>query len=186
MTTARERYRDYRLFFAVAGLGDYREVVEAERVRGLDVCLLSGCDTRLQFRTVRGYCGYHGQGMRALMNQARHDVLYEEDAGYRERWDAERRAHDAERRAMQSEHLRRSAAVRAWSSVLSLFQFNLCAWCGRAMGEDISVDHIVHVSKGGSDDFENLQAVHRGCNSQRGNRVASRSAEEARELEGWR
>ena len=52
----------------------------------------------------------------------------------------------------------------------------VCHLCGRRIGRTAnansaagaSVDHLVPVSCGGSDDLSNLAAAHRGCNSSRG------------------
>ena len=48
-----------------------------------------------------------------------------------------------------------------------------CALCGgriRQIDSTVHVDHIIPQSKGGTDDRENLQAVHGRCNSAKGNR----------------
>jgi 5-methylcytosine-specific restriction endonuclease McrA len=34
-----------------------------------------------------------------------------------------------------------------------------------------TIDHVVPISKGGIDTFENVKSAHRSCNSRRGNRV---------------
>lgn len=43
-----------------------------------------------------------------------------------------------------------------------------CAYCGAA--EDLSVDHIIPISKGGSDEEANLQCLCLPCNLRKGNR----------------
>lgn len=43
-----------------------------------------------------------------------------------------------------------------------------CAECGAF--ENLTIDHIVPVSKGGSDDLDNLRFLCRGCNSKKGDR----------------
>jgi diadenosine tetraphosphate (Ap4A) HIT family hydrolase len=49
-----------------------------------------------------------------------------------------------------------------------------CQLCGVSHTDrQIDVDHIVPVSKGGSNDFSNLQALCRKCNAQKGNRDAT-------------
>jgi 5-methylcytosine-specific restriction endonuclease McrA len=47
-------------------------------------------------------------------------------------------------------------------------QNNKCALCGKPMGEDMTVDHMIPVSKGGSNKRENLQLVHEMCNKEKG------------------
>lgn len=47
-----------------------------------------------------------------------------------------------------------------------------CGLCGGDVDPgDISIDHIIPRSKGGPTTMENLQVVHRVCNSRKGNRV---------------
>lgn len=46
-----------------------------------------------------------------------------------------------------------------------------CPQCGNNTLEELTIDHIVPVSKGGSDDVENLQILCKSCNSRKGNRL---------------
>jgi hypothetical protein len=61
---------------------------------------------------------------------------------------------------------------KTWRSkakhVLNIKQNNKCALCGKRMGEDMTIDHIIPVSKGGSNKRENLQLVHIECNKEKG------------------
>ena len=43
-----------------------------------------------------------------------------------------------------------------------------CVTCGTS--KDLTVDHVVPVSKGGSDEDDNLQTMCRSCNARKGNR----------------
>lgn len=44
-----------------------------------------------------------------------------------------------------------------------------CVRCGAT--DDLSLDHIVPVSRGGKNDYENLQTMCRPCNVRKGNRL---------------
>lgn len=49
---------------------------------------------------------------------------------------------------------------------------NQCALCKAFMHyEDASVDHIIPLSRGGSNRFDNLQLAHKWCNREKGNDV---------------
>lgn len=45
----------------------------------------------------------------------------------------------------------------------------ICAHCGTS--ESLSVDHVIPISRGGTNDLENLQCLCRPCNSRKGARV---------------
>jgi 5-methylcytosine-specific restriction endonuclease McrA len=50
----------------------------------------------------------------------------------------------------------------------------ICAICGEFVQyDDLSIDHMVPISRGGRDDKKNLQVAHRRCNSRKGARLAS-------------
>lgn len=55
-----------------------------------------------------------------------------------------------------------------WQMVLKSHN-NACAICGAV--ENISIDHIVPLSKGGTNTIDNVQPLCRSCNSRKGNRV---------------
>lgn len=49
---------------------------------------------------------------------------------------------------------------------------HLCYICGAVVAlEDLTLDHVIPSSKGGSDTFENLMPVHRTCNCRKGNKL---------------
>lgn len=48
-------------------------------------------------------------------------------------------------------------------------QGNLCCWCGQLIKpEDVSVEHIIPLSRGGRDTLQNSAAAHAKCNHRRG------------------
>lgn len=79
---------------------------------------------------------------------------------------------DLVRRAMIK--IRRGEFSRARSStILSLIERDgyTCRGCGSE--KDLTVDHVLPLSKGGSDDLENLQFLCLPCNSSKGGRVVA-------------
>lgn len=54
-----------------------------------------------------------------------------------------------------------------------LRQTNLCGICGQPITsmKDASIDHIVPVSKGGSDSLKNMRLAHVRCNRLRGDSI---------------
>jgi 5-methylcytosine-specific restriction endonuclease McrA len=50
---------------------------------------------------------------------------------------------------------------------LFVFQDGLCACCGELLGDKFDLDHIVPISKGGSNGDENLQLLRSRCNKQK-------------------
>lgn len=72
---------------------------------------------------------------------------------------------------LKSSHNRtKRKAIRRYSETLGklLHKYKFkCVYCGGK--DDLTIDHIVPVSKGGSDDFNNLQILCRSCNSKKGN-----------------
>ena len=52
--------------------------------------------------------------------------------------------------------------------ILEKYKFT-CVFCKSK--DNLSIDHIIPVSKGGSDDKSNLQVLCRSCNSIKGNRI---------------
>jgi HNH endonuclease len=59
-------------------------------------------------------------------------------------------------------------------------QGGICPWCGNALPADLAktaVDHVVPVSRGGPWVEQNLQLLHLGCNTSKGNRVTAGALE---------
>lgn len=76
---------------------------------------------------------------------------------------------------MESKHYAKSKRVRSCyinkkikDDVLKKYKFT-CVTCGTK--EKLSIDHIHPVSKGGTDEFKNLQVMCRSCNSRKSNKT---------------
>jgi len=67
---------------------------------------------------------------------------------------------------------RQGIPAKLWWEVVSGGHFT-CHWCGRRAGPSVKleVDHIVPVSKGGTDDRWNLVPACRECNRSKGNQL---------------
>lgn len=49
---------------------------------------------------------------------------------------------------------------------------NCCCWCGKPLTWDqMTIEHLVHRSKGGRNDIDNLRIACFPCNNSRGNRL---------------
>lgn len=59
-------------------------------------------------------------------------------------------------------------ALRAQLSPSLYGDTNVCPECGSA--DDLTIDHIVPIARGGSNDLENLAVLCRPCNSRKGTR----------------
>lgn len=57
-----------------------------------------------------------------------------------------------------------------YNMLFKKYKFVPCFVCGRNVDwHESSIEHIVPISKGGTDDMENLSISHRICNLRRGN-----------------
>lgn len=65
--------------------------------------------------------------------------------------------------------LRRSLKQKRelFQSLLHRYKF-MCVHCGETEEKKLTVDHIIPVSKRGTDDYSNLQILCKGCNSRKG------------------
>ena len=54
---------------------------------------------------------------------------------------------------------------RGWYEEMWKSQGGLCGGCWLPLGDDVSGDHIVPVNKGGALDRDNLQLMHKRCNT---------------------
>ncbi len=53
-------------------------------------------------------------------------------------------------------------------AILYSEQGGCCAGCFKPLGEDVHVDHVEPLARGGGDVFENLQLLHGACNQAKG------------------
>lgn len=57
--------------------------------------------------------------------------------------------------------------------ILNINQRNKCAYCGVQLGNKYHVDHIIPLSRGGSNDFDNLALACPRCNMSKGDKLIS-------------
>jgi 5-methylcytosine-specific restriction endonuclease McrA len=89
---------------------------------------------------------------------------------------ANRRGHEREATGSFTTH--------EWFSLVALYG-NKCLACGAS--KDISIDHVVPLSKGGTNDITNLQPLCRACNSSKGtNATDYRPAIAVNRQRAWR
>lgn len=51
-----------------------------------------------------------------------------------------------------------------------------CYLCGKVCGADLTLDHVVPLSRGGAHSEDNLRVAHKSCNSRKSNRLLSEAA----------
>ena len=123
---------------------------------------------RLQYQTNADYRARHNTRVRERRSRYTDDYRAKQSARLRER-----RATDPDYRERSNAkgreryHRLGGKGYQRNRRALDGKQANLCALCGDRMYDDVTVDHIVPVSDGGGHEIENLQAVHRGCNSRK-------------------
>ncbi|MBP5363985.1 MAG: HNH endonuclease [Alphaproteobacteria bacterium] len=82
----------------------------------------------------------------------------------------------------QSEQLRQMIRMREYNIyklrilyriAIDNFVYPVCPYCRQAIRnqEELTIDHIVPRSKGGTDAIANLQPMHKQCNSEKGNEI---------------
>lgn len=57
---------------------------------------------------------------------------------------------------------------RNWTVKKLKDQGGLCYWCARRVAIEPTCDHLVPLSRGGADHFENVVAAHAWCNEAKG------------------
>jgi 5-methylcytosine-specific restriction endonuclease McrA len=70
------------------------------------------------------------------------------------------------RRRASSLHQKKKHSLKEWWTKISSYG---CKNCG--VSEDLTIDHIIPMSKGGSDNIANLQCLCRSCNSVKGDKI---------------
>lgn len=107
----------------------------------------------------------------AKKKQAYYVANRRERAEYFQRWYAENRARvmaNARKRRVAKASATGSHSENEWQLLRSLYN-NLCAYCQTAEGT--TRDHIVPISKGGSDGIENIVPACQACNASKGARL---------------
>jgi len=113
--------------------------------------------------------------------QIEHQRKYDQRTGYAaqrawrernpEKWRHISRRNAARHRALDKERRRSlegNHTLQEWADVKSACG-NACAYCGRAM-ERLTKDHVVAVTRGGTDYASNILPACRRCNSSKGNK----------------
>lgn len=59
---------------------------------------------------------------------------------------------------------------RKWATSRHKKQGGKCYWCGKTLKES-TADHLIPLSRGGEDHYENIVAAHSWCNSQKADRL---------------
>jgi 5-methylcytosine-specific restriction endonuclease McrA len=112
-----------------------------------------------------------------IKRRAQHQQYYREHAdhikAYIKQWQQENpekiRAHRHRRRAQRA-----NSDKHFTSDDIELQrkgQADNCWWCGKPMGKDWTVDHVVPLAKGGTNWPENIVLAHKSCNSSKGTKT---------------
>lgn len=80
----------------------------------------------------------------------------------------EKMAHLKARRYARERGAKGSHTLEEWESLCDKYD-NKCAACGS--GEKLTKDHVIPLSKGGSDYIQNIQPLCRSCNSKKWNHI---------------
>ena len=57
---------------------------------------------------------------------------------------------------------------KQWGDLIKIFNYK-CALCGKK--KPLNIDHIIPISKKGTDEIENIQPLCRNCNSKKSNKI---------------
>ena len=76
-----------------------------------------------------------------------------------------REGREVSSRPVASMSMKRRRVTPFISNKMAARQKLKCAMCGKLLQEDWEVDHIVSLQRGGSNDLNNLQALHKRCHA---------------------
>lgn len=109
-----------------------------------------------------------------LIEYGKTEEFQEENRAFNERRKAFRRPYNREGQQSYRKRYPEFIKIRAEASKhkarLCAQQKGLCYLCGKPMDEDCEVDHKVALVNGGTNDIENLCAVHKSCNARKGSK----------------
>lgn len=60
---------------------------------------------------------------------------------------------------------------RRWCESRLKKQGGKCYWCGARILKDATADHLIPLSRGGEDHYENVVAAHKWCNNHKADRT---------------
>lgn len=80
-------------------------------------------------------------------------------------------------RRSKTSYLRGRQRVHVRNSLLALHG-DVCAWCGRPLANDCTIDHVLPKWAGGGHDIGNLVLAHRTCNQGREPHYHSRAGKD--------
>jgi len=83
-----------------------------------------------------------------------------------------KRNRDSRRRGQQA-RVEQRPFPNYWRDEQFQRQKGLCQWCGKRMGRDATIDHVVPLSRGGANAPENCVLVHHSCNSGKRDRLVN-------------
>lgn len=72
---------------------------------------------------------------------------------------------------MSAKSARANGGTRAWSKIRERILIRDCSLCQYCGSDATTVDHVIPISKGGTDEPDNLVAACTRCNYSKGNRM---------------
>ena|SRR6266404_6034259 len=74
-------------------------------------------------------------------------------------------------RAKFPEFARMRSRAKQYEGRLLALQLGKCKWCGKPLNRKCEIDHIIPLTKGGTNAFGNLCVVHPRCNKKKGTKI---------------